>query len=194
MKKLLLVDDDTAILKQLSFTFSKEYNVLEASSRDEAFEHLTENKDIDIALIDLGLPPHENSNREGRLIISKLLNTTHAKVLVLTGQECQEYAQEALEMGVFDYIFKPIDMPTLLHAIQRATFFIDNMPEEQKEIRLNITTNPEDGLKASADEAQKQLLTKVLNKTDFNVNQTSKILGISRENCYYFLKKFRISR
>lgn len=194
MKKLLIVDDDTAILKQLSFTFSKEYIVLEASSKEEAYQLIDQHQNIDIALVDLGLPPFENSNREGRFIITKLLDTTDAKVLVLTGQESKEYAQEALEMGVFDYILKPIDIPTLVSAIQRASFFIDNMHHDKKEVTLNITTTLEDGLKSSADEAQKQLLTKVLNKTDFNINQSAKILGISRENCYYFLKKFKISR
>lgn len=194
MKKLLLIDDDTAILKQLSFTFSKEYTVLEATSREKAYELIEQHKDIAIALVDLGLPPFENSNREGRFIITKLLDTTDAKVLVLTGQERKEYAQEALEMGVFDYILKPINMPTLVSALQRASFFIDNMHHDKKEVTLNITTTLEDGLKTSADEVQKQLLTKVLNQTDFNISQTSKNLGISRENCYYFLKKFKISR
>lgn len=194
MKKLLLIDDDTAILKQLSFTFSKEYTVLEATSREETYELIAQHKDIAIALVDLGLPPFENSNREGRFIITKLLDTTDAKVLVLTGQERKEYAQEALEMGVFDYILKPINIPTLVSALQRASFFIDNMHHDKKEVTLNITTTLEDGLKTSADEVQKQLLTKVLNQTDFNISQTSKNLGISRENCYYFLKKFKISR
>jgi DNA-binding NtrC family response regulator len=194
MKKLLLVDDDIAILKQLSFAFSSSYNVLEAQSREEAFSFIEKNQNIDIALVDLGLPPYENSNREGRLIVSKLLEQTKAKVIVLTGQESMLYSKELISMGVFDYILKPIEISSLMLSLKRASFFIDNEDSDEDLVSLSFKASLEDGLKGSSDEAQKQLLIKILNKTNFNINQTAKILAISRENCYYFLKKFNIKR
>jgi DNA-binding NtrC family response regulator len=103
--------------------------------------------------------------------------------------------QELIEIGIFDYILKPIDIPTLLHALKRASFFIDNEPsKKENEITLLFQTSLKNGLKGSADKAQKELLIKVLQLTNFNINQTAKLLGISRENCYYFLKKFNIQR
>ena len=195
MKKLLLVDDDISILKQLSFALSNEYDVLEVQNTQDALKIVEEERDIDIALVDLGLPPFENSHRGGRMIISKLLEETKTKVIVLTGQESKEYSQELISMGVFDYILKPIEIPSLLNSLKRASFFIDNeKTEDEKYVKLSFEASLENGLKGSSDEAQKQLLLKVLQKTNFNINQTSKILGISRENCYYFLKKFNIKR
>ena len=194
MKRLLLVDDDIAILKQLSFAFSSQYMVLEASSTNEAISLIDEYKDIDIALVDLGLPPYENSYRGGRIIISKLFSDSNAKVIVLTGQESKEYSKELIGDGVFDYILKPADIQTIKNSLDRASFFIDNESKNDDKVKLSFETNIEDGLKGSSDEAQKQLLLKVLSKTSFNINQTSKILNISRENCYYFLKKFNIKR
>ena len=194
MQRLLLVDDDLSILKQLSFTLSKEYTVLEAQSRIEAFKIIESGEKIDIALVDLGLPPHENSIVEGKSIVESLLLTSSTKIIVLTGQESKEYPKELIKMGVFDYLQKPIDIPTLKQALSRASFFNENQTDSQESVKLSFEASLKDGLKGSADEAQKQLLQKVLKQTSFNINQTSKILGISRENCYYFLKKFHIER
>ncbi len=194
-KKLLLVDDDIAILKQLTFALQIHYDVIEASSKEEACELIQKHaQELDMALVDLGLPPFENSHTQGRAIIAHLLEKTDAKVLVLTGQSNPLYPQELIAMGVFDYISKPIQIAELMTSLQRAAFFIDNKPTLENNIRLEFQTSLEDGLKGSADKAQKELLTKILQQTNFNINQTAKILGISRENCYYFLKKFNINR
>jgi len=192
-KKVLLIDDDIAILKQISFALYNQYDITEAQNREEAFELINNNK-YDIAVVDLGLPPYENSFREGRLIVSKFLEETKTKVIVLTGQNDETYPKQLIEMGVFDYIKKPVDIPTLIQALNRASFFIENETQDENIVRLNFQASLKDGLKESAEEAQKQLLLKALAKTDFNINQTAKMLGISRENCYYFLKKFGIKR
>ena len=195
MKTLFIIDDDDSIRKQLSFTFSSAYNILEATSLESALAIIDENKNIDIALVDLGLPPFENSYKAGRMIVTKLSEKSKAKIIVLTGQESKEYSQELIAMGVFDYILKPVDVITLSNALQRASFFLDNsMKEDDQHIQISFEASLEDGLKGSSDEAQKRLLLKILEKTGFNINQTAKILKISRENCYYFLKKFAIER
>jgi len=194
MKKLLLVDDDAALRKQFCFALENEYKLYEASNKQEALDIIAK-ETIDIALVDLGLPPFENTHHEGRLIISALKESLETKIIVLTGQQSSKYAKELIEIGVFDYLLKPVDIPTLLASLKRASFFIDNeLDPKHESVKLSFSTNLADGLKGSSDEAQKQLLLSVLNKTNFNINQSSKILGISRENCYYFLKKFHIKR
>jgi DNA-binding NtrC family response regulator len=191
---VLLVDDDEALRKQFIFALEKKYKIFEADRREEAFE-IIDKHTLDVAIIDLGLPPYENSHREGRLIISKLLENSHTKIIVLTGQESKEYSTELISMGVFDYLLKPVSIPTLLSSIQRAAFFIEN--EKEKDVNtfeLSFDVSLTDGLKGSSDEAQKQMLLKVLQQTNFNINQSAKLLGASRENIYYFLKKFHIQR
>jgi|GEM_PF-3137192 len=194
MKKLLLVDDDIALRKQFCFALQKDYDVYEAGNFKEAFEIIKKVK-LDIALVDLGLPPRENSYKEGRAVILELMEKSRAKIVVLTGQESREYAKELIGIGVFDYLLKPIDIPTLISSLKRASFFIDNEANsDESRVKLSFNANFEDGLKGSSDEAQKQLLLAVLKKTNFNINQSAKTLNISRENCYYFLKKFGIER
>ena len=194
MKTLLLVDDDKALRSQFAFALSGMYEIFEAETKEEAYGIIQE-KSISIALIDLGLPPYENSDVEGRAIISKLLFEQNSKVIVLTGQDSPTYAQELIELGVFDYLLKPIEMPTLLSALQRADFFIENEKKREDEnIQLSFSVDPKSGLKASSEEAQKQLLISILNRTNFNIYQSAKLLNSSRENIYYFIKKFQIER
>lgn len=194
MKKLLLVDDDIALRKQLCFALENEYKIFEADSKKEAFK-IIESADIDIAIVDLGLPPFNNTHEEGRAIILKLLESSKAKIIVLTGQESKEYSQELIELGVFDYLLKPATIESIFSSLRRATFFIDNEDNKSsKGVKLSFNVKYEDGLKGSSDEAQKQLLLSILRKNNFNIYQSAKDLGISRENCYYFLKKFNIKR
>ncbi len=192
-KTLLIVDDDIAIVKQISFALSQKYRILEAFSIEEALE-VIDKETIDIALVDLGLPPHENDYTYGNIIVTKLLESTNAKVIVLTGQNDPNYPKELIKKGVFDYIKKPVDMEFLTNALERASFFLDNETDSQEEVKLSFSTSLQDGLKASSEEAQRQLLLKVLKQTGFNISKTAKLLNISRENCYYFLKKFDIER
>ena len=195
MKTLLLVDDDDSIRSQFSFTLKNRYKLFEAKNRKEAYKIITD-ENINIALIDLGLPPHQNSYEEGMLIASKLINEQNSKVIVLTGQESQIYSKELIALGVFDYLNKPISIPLLLSSMDRADFFIDNENSDKNKdnIKVSFNINPKSGLKASSEEAQKQLLKNILNKTKFNIYRTAKILGSSRENIYYFIKKFSIER
>lgn len=193
MKKLLLIDDDIALRTQFSFILKNDYEVYEASNYIEAFD-IIKNIKLDIALVDLGLPPSINSNEEGKKVINALKELKNVKIIVLTGQESKEYAKELLGMGVFDYLLKPLDIPTLISALKRASFFIDNEVCDENCIKLSFDANLEDGMKNISDEAQKQLLLVALKKNDFNIAKSAKMLGISRENCYYFIRKFGIER
>jgi len=143
-------------------------------------------------LIDLGLPPFENSYTRGVILVNKLLDETNAKVIVLTGQENDTYPQELLELGVFDYLQKPTNMQTLLESLRRAEFFIDNVKKTEESYHISFDFPLHKGLKEVAEMAQKQLLQKVLAKNKYNITKTAKELGISRENCHYFLKKLSI--
>ncbi|MEK6658079.1 MAG: response regulator, partial [Campylobacterota bacterium] len=120
MKKLLLVDDDIALRKQFCFALQRDYKVYEASNPKEAFE-IIKSVNLDIALVDLGLPPYENSHKGGRAVVLALMEKSDAKVIILTGQESREYAKELISIGVFDYLLKPIDIPALIFSLKRAS-------------------------------------------------------------------------
>ena len=191
MKNILLVEDDTALRKQICFSLEKDFNVFEAQNRKETIKILREN-DVDIVLLDLGLPPSENTPAEGLKLIDMILNKGLIKIIVLTGQETERAAVESIKRGVFDYLLKPVKIEKLLFSIERAAVYqkAEKKMEEDgiKNISLNVKVN--EGLQPLREAAEKKAIHRVLKDTDFNVYKTAKIMGIKRESIYYFIKKF----
>lgn len=50
------------------------------------------------------------------------------------------------------------------------------------------------GLQPAREEAEKNIILKILKDTNFNVYKSAKLLGVKRESLYYFIKKFGIKR
>ncbi|MEE9165623.1 MAG: response regulator [Nitrospinota bacterium] len=191
MKNILLVEDDIALRKQICFSLEKDFNIFEAKNRKETIAALKKNN-IDIVLLDLGLPPSENTPKEGLKLIDHILDKDLAKIIVLTGQETEKAAVESIKRGVFDYLLKPVKIENLLFSIERAAAYqnIEKKIDAQgiKNISLNVKVG--EGLQTLREAAEKKIIQKVLKDTDFNVYKTAKIMGIKRESLYYFIKKF----
>jgi len=195
MLRILVVEDDEAIRSQLCFALERKYEVSEASNAPDAIA-ATSGKIFDAAVVDLGMPPNEQSPVEGLKVIDHLLATSQCKIIVLTGQGTQETAMKALERGVFDFLLKPVKMEQLLFSIERAELFITTERELQKQgvERIELQVKIGDGLQKLRESAEKNIILKVLNETGFNVYQSAKILGVKRESLYYFIKKFNLVR
>jgi two-component system, response regulator RegA len=195
MVSILLIEDDIALRKQIRFSLESIYSIFETGNRKEALEALKANK-IDIVILDLGLPPHESTPDEGLKVLDHILGKYACKVLILTGQKTEGIALEAIKAGAFDYIMKPAGTEKILYSIERAILFKDT--EEQlerqgiKKISLDVEMGK--GLQPLRDEADKNIILRVLRDTNFNVYQSAKILGVKRESLYYFLKKFGVKR
>ncbi len=192
MARIILIEDDEALRKQLCFTLENDNTVCEAGNRIQAIERL-KTCNPDIAIVDLGLPPNENTPDEGLYIIDHIKTNYMTKVIVLTGQATKEAAVKSLEMGCFDYLVKPVNIEQLLFSIDRAKLFFDtelelkNRGVEQLDIKVEVGK----GLQEIREKAEKNLIIKILNDTGFNVYKSAKILGVKRESLYYFIKKIQ---
>lgn len=195
MLRILVVEDDEAIRSQLCFALEKKYDVKEVANAPEAISE-TDRGAFDVAVVDLGLPPNEQSPVEGLKVIDHLLSVSQCKIIVLTGQSTKECAMSALERGVFDFLVKPVKMEQLFYSIERAELFISTERELQKQgvERIEFQVKIGDGLQKLRELAEKNIILRVLNDTGFNVYQSAKILGVKRESLYYFIKKFNLVR
>ena len=85
-KPLLLVDDDTGLLRQLRWAFS-DHKVFPATTRLEAIDFVRR-EPIPVAIVDLGLPPDPDGASEGLATLSEILAIAPAtKVVIATGNE-----------------------------------------------------------------------------------------------------------
>ncbi len=119
---LLVVDDDELILELLVEELAADFDVVGARSRSEATRALQQlGQPPAGAIIDLGLPPHTNSPREGIALIHEL-NAIAPKcaIIVISGQNEREHGKLARAMGAIDYVTKPCDPEQIRTVLDRA--------------------------------------------------------------------------
>ena len=119
--KLLIVDDEESIRKQLQWSFKKDYTVIPASDAAEAIEAVRERKP-DVMLLDLSLTG-DPRKLEGFDVLQDALGIDPTlKVIVITGHDDRENALRAITLGATDFYAKPVDVEHLRVMIQRAAY------------------------------------------------------------------------
>ncbi len=193
MPSLLIVEDDEALASYMAEIMTDEgYRVVCAHSRAEA---LAIRPQPLLALVDLGLPPAENRISEGMFLIDALLaNEPHSKIIVVTGQDKESAAFEAVRRGVFDFLSKPATLNDIKAAVKRAYLFLHHEEHLSKsgEARLHITVRLANGPKETANAVEEQMVRGTIADTHGNVTEAAKRLGLVREHLYYYLKKYGI--
>ncbi len=110
-KKVLLVDDEKAILKVLSIKLRVSgYDVVTAAGGQEALE-LIDSASPDVMLLDVIMP-----GLDGFGVLEKLRTFSELPVIVFSARP--ENAQKALSLGANDFIAKPLDVDDMVKRIE----------------------------------------------------------------------------
>jgi two-component system NtrC family response regulator len=119
MDKILVVDDDLGIQKQLKWSFSG-YDVIFAEDRISAIAQLRR-FEPKVVTLDLGLPPDPSNATEGLATLEEILVLApQTKVIVVTGNNDKLNALKAVNLGAYDFYQKPIDSDTIQILVSRA--------------------------------------------------------------------------
>jgi len=133
-QRVLLVEDDVGLQKQMRWALSP-HLVDVAGSRAEAIGKINGAKPYQVVILDLGLPPDENSASEGLKALDEILNLApQTKVIVASGNVERANAVKAVAQGAFDFIAKPVDSDILKIIIDRA-MRMRTLEEENKLLR-----------------------------------------------------------
>lgn len=116
-QRILIVDDEaglrTALFRALD---RKGYQVITASTIQEAETLSQSDKPIDLAIVDVRLP-----DGDGLALMSKLKVTHRAiQVVILTGHATVEVAVQATQQGAFHFVTKPCNLDEILSLVDRA--------------------------------------------------------------------------
>jgi len=126
-KKILVVDDDRIILDSLcEFLNLEGYAAVGAESFRDALSKL-QKQNFQLVVADISLP--DGSGFELLSVVKK--NYPQSVVIVITGYGTIESAVEAIKMGAYDYLTKPIIDDELRLAIERAIRQQSLMSENQ---------------------------------------------------------------
>jgi len=132
-EKLLLVDDDPGILRQLAWGFP-DHEVMTASNEESALRVVREEAPPVVSL-DLGLPPDPDGSTVGLAILEQILKINPStKVIVVSGSECRDDAVEAVARGAWDFFQKPIDAEALGFIVKRA-FHVARLEVENRQLK-----------------------------------------------------------
>jgi two-component system NtrC family response regulator len=149
-KPLLIVDDDTGLLRQLRWAFS-DHKVHPAATRLEAID-LVRKEPVPVAIVDLGLPPDPDGASEGLATLAEILAIAPAtKVIIATGNETREHALQAIALGAYDFYQKPIDIDVLQVIVGRAEHMFE-LEAENRRLTEAAAASPVDGIIASSPE------------------------------------------
>ena len=113
MKKILLIEDNEAIIMGLKYSLEQEnFQVISAKTAKESKEKL-DNKNIDIVLLDVSLP-----DGNGFEICKEIKEKNDIPIIFLTAQDEETSIVFGLDLGADDYIVKPFRTRELISRIK----------------------------------------------------------------------------
>jgi two-component system KDP operon response regulator KdpE len=108
-ERVLVVDDDVQMLKAVSNALkARGYDVVTTGTGEGALSVAAE-EELDLVLLDLGLP-----GIEGHEVIERLRAWSEVPVIVISVRDGQEEKVAALDAGADDFVTKPFGMKELL--------------------------------------------------------------------------------
>lgn len=135
MEKLLIIEDEPSVAKQLKWSLGEIYEISIAEDGEKARQLLSTGV-FPVITLDLGLPPMPNSPKEGLKLLGEMSNLSpHTKVIVITGNAERENAVQAVALGAADFCTKPIDL-NVLQIILKRTFTIHSLEATNRKLQL----------------------------------------------------------
>lgn len=117
MNRVLVIDDDVAVLNYFMILLAQtqRYDVSVLSDSSKASETIDAGN-FDMLLLDMDMPVVH-----GREVLAYVKEKHPGiEVIVITGVEDVQLAVEAMKLGAYDYLCKPVDEDRLLLVMERA--------------------------------------------------------------------------
>ena len=124
MYNVLITDDEQIVIDSLKFIMNKDFpdqiKVFSALSGTEAIE-ITTKENIDIVFMDIHM-----SGINGLETVSCILRLKPETVIImLSAYDRFQYAQEAINIGAFKYITKPVNRNLVVQTVREAMNQVD---------------------------------------------------------------------
>ncbi len=131
MYKIMLADDEGIVIDSLKFIIDKNFAdtcVVEYATTGRSVIELAENFKPDIAFMDIQMPGINGIDA------MKEIRKTNSSVIfiVLTAFDRFNYAKEAINLGVLEYLTKPVNQTTVVKVLQKAMDLIEEERRKRK--------------------------------------------------------------
>jgi two-component system KDP operon response regulator KdpE len=134
---VLVVDDDTQLLRALRIHLSARGYEVHTAVTGNAGLRAAEEHEIDVVVLDLGLP-----DLDGTEVITALRTFTTVPVIVLSARADSGDKVRALDRGADDYVTKPFGVDELMArlraAVRRAATVPENGPIDAGDLTIDL--------------------------------------------------------
>ncbi|KZL90266.1 response regulator [Clostridium magnum] len=183
MIKILIVDDEKLERESLKSIINSKYSdeivLLEAKHGREAIQ-IGDMEKPDIIMTDIKMP-----GIDGIQVIKKIKSfLPNTYFLILTAYDYFDFAKEAIECGVKEYILKPFDREGLLEKIDYALKFI-NTEREKLKSQMEVEERMGSVMPMLESELTYCIVDDSLNSIDYD--NYMKYLGVSFKKGYCIL-------
>ena len=130
----LVVDDEVDLCRLMQITLTKmgiKSDVAYTLSQARTF---WQDNDYDFCLTDLKLP-----DGSGLELVKEISNSSNIPIAVITAHGSMDLAIEALKLGAFDFVNKPLELPRLRQLVENAIKVI----HQDSEIQATPEYSPE---------------------------------------------------
>ncbi len=133
--KLLLVEDDIALIRGISFALKKEGFEIEATDTISSAKSLIDSEKFDLILLDINLP-----DGLGFDLCEKVRTYSNIPIIFLTASQSELDIMNGLDIGGDDYITKPFSVGVLISRVnallRRVNKIKDKWIIESKDIKF----------------------------------------------------------
>ena len=175
MYSVILIDDEEIIRKGLRKLVDWEDMgceiVAEAEDGEQGFELIKEYVP-DIIISDIQMP-----NKNGLQMIADVKDINqNTQIIILTGFREFEYAQEAIKLGVLQFLLKPSKIAEITAAVEEAVSNLRTQEEENEKYNKMKEEVRNYYLKEAINASQDKKIDPVLNKPQYMVNESIKYI------------------
>jgi DNA-binding NtrC family response regulator len=129
MSKILIADDERSICEAFAeFLRQEGHTPLIASSGEEAVQ-LVEQQHPDAVFLDIRMP-----GMDGLAALKAIQSRAPGlPVIVMTAYGTMQTAMDAMRLGAFDYLGKPVDLPQVRKLLRRCLYQPETLPPEDED-------------------------------------------------------------
>lgn len=186
--KILVIDDNTAVLSTLRLVLKSVFRTVVAVSDPQLIPALISAGDVDAVLLDMNFGSDKLDGQDGLFWLDRIMNRSGLEnppaVVMITAFGDVSLAVTSLKKGALDFIQKPWDNNDLIHKLQEAIMKRDERnakpQEEENDLPLNL------------EEIEKQTIIRVLDTCGRNLTTAAEKLGITRQTLYNKIKHYGI--
>ena len=112
LSRILIVDDDPDIRNVLGFLLKDKYNVSQAQDGQSAIDHLRQNADTDLVVLDVMMP-----GLSGYETCAEIRSFSNVPILFLTAKSAEDDRLSAYQSGGDDFLSKPFSQAEFMAKV-----------------------------------------------------------------------------